>query len=215
METLHPDLMSRVVNGMIHHPLLITQLILSEVSNINRIYREKLHKVQKAEADGGWRLYVSLHERPYRLDALLSATKKGLQKEPSRFWDLVGHVWQESENIRQNLSKWKRLWGMRIEGRRACMSEKDISTFDALPEQIEVWRGTSYKRCIDGLSWTLDQEKAICFAQRFCARPRVPLVAKGIVNKGDVLAYFGERNESEIVSMRVSITSITEMSRSA
>ncbi len=83
----------------------------------------------------------------------------------------------------------------------------DTSTFDALPEQIEVWRGTGHKRYIDGLSWTLDQEKAIWFARRFCARPRVPLVAKGIVKKEDVFAYFGERNESEIVSMRVSIIS--------
>jgi hypothetical protein len=91
------------------------------------------------------------------------------------------------------------------------MSEEDKRFFDSLPERIEVWRGTSYRRSIGGLSWTLDHEKAAWFARRFCAGSRVPLIAKGTVPKGDVLAYFGERSEQEIVSMRVSIISITQI----
>ena len=85
------------------------------------------------------------------LDALLSATNKGLRKKPSEFWPLVGEVWQDAENIRQRLSKWKLLWKMPIEGRRGCMSAEDILIFNSLHEQIEVWRGSSHKRYIDGL----------------------------------------------------------------
>jgi hypothetical protein len=210
METLHADLIPYVINGMVHHRLVITSLT-TDPSFVNKIYRDKLDKVKRAEADGDWSLYVSLHERPYRLDALLSAPKKGLKKNPSQFWSLVGNVWQDSENIHQNLRKWKRVWGMPIEGRRACMSAEDLRVFDLLPEQIEVWRGTSHKRYVDGISWTLDQEKAIWFARRFCSKPRVPLVARGVAEKGDVLAYFGGRKEREIVSMRVSIISAAEM----
>ena len=210
MEALHPDLIPYVVNGMVHHRLVVCGLA-SDASSINQFYRDKLDKVKKADADGNWGLYVWLHERPYRLDALLSATKKGLKKKPSEFWALVGEVWQDSESIHQNLSKWKRLWGMPIEDRQVCMSAEDIRIFDLLPEQLEVWRGSGDKRYIDGLSWTLDQEKAVWFARRFRWRSPVPLVAKGIAKKDDVLAYFGERSEREIVSMRVSIISVTEM----
>ena len=106
-----------------------------DASSINRIYREKLDKVKKADVDGDWGKYVCLHERPYRLDALLSATKKGLKKKPPEFWALVGDVWQDSENVHQSLSKWKRLWDTAIEGRKACMSAEDIRIFDCLPEQ--------------------------------------------------------------------------------
>jgi hypothetical protein len=209
MEKLHSDLILHVVDGMVHHPLVVCGLA-SDASYINRIYRDKVDKVKKAETDGDWKLYVFLHERPYRLGTLLRAAKKGLKKRPSEFWALVGDVWR-SENIHQNLTKWKLLWGTEIEGRRACMSDTDIRIFDSLPEQIEVWRGTSHKRGVDGLSWTLNEERAVWFAQRFCSNSRVPLVAKGIVKKGDVLAYFGDRKEREIISMRVSIISLTEM----
>jgi hypothetical protein len=99
-----------------------------------------------------------------------------------------------------------------IEGRRACMSEEEICFLDTLPEQIEIWRGASHAGDPSGLAWTLDREKAIWFAQRWCSEARPPLLAKGIVGKSDVLAYFEKRNEREIVSMKVSIISVTKLS---
>jgi hypothetical protein len=89
------------------------------------------------------------------------------------------------------------------------MSEEEICFLDTLPEQIEIWRGASHKRGLAGLAWTLDREKAVWFAQRFCSESRVPLLAKGIVEKRDVLAYFENRDEREILSMNVSIISVT------
>ena len=38
-----------------------------------------------------------------------------------------------------------------------------------------------------------------------------PLLAKGIVEKDNVLAYFGGRDECEIISMKVSISSVTKL----
>ena len=98
-----------------------------------------------------------------------------------------------------------------IEDRQACMSAEDLRIFNSLPEQIQVWRGTSYKRGINGLSWTLDEQKAAHFARRFNLNSRAPLVAKGRAKKANVLAYFGERDEREIVSMQISIISVTDI----
>jgi hypothetical protein len=39
----------------------------------------------------------------------------------------------------------------------------------------------------------------------------VPLLAKGMVKRCDVLAYFGERDEREIISMKVSISTVTPL----
>jgi hypothetical protein len=191
METLHP--------------------VTSDNSRINLIYEQKKVARSKARASGDWEKYVFLHEKPYRLDSLVAATKCGLKDKPSEFWALLGRVWRDTENARQHPIKWKRLWAEMVEGRRACMSEEDLRIFDSLPEQIEAWRGTSHKRGVAGLSWTSDREMAVFFARRFCSESRVPLLAKGIVEKGDVLAYFGDRGESEIVSMKVSISSVTKL----
>jgi hypothetical protein len=136
----------------------------------------------------------------------VSAARKGLEKKPVEFWASVGLVWRDSENIHQHLSGWKRLWAKPIEGRRACMSKEDLAVFDALPEQIDVWRGTGHKRGLNGISWSLDEKIGEYFARPLW--PRVPLLAKGIVKRDDVLAYFDQRNEREIVSMQVQTISV-------
>jgi hypothetical protein len=178
--------------------------------NPNRRYRQKKKLVAKAEADGDWDSYISLHERPYRVGALNWAAEKGLSNNPPKFWGLVGKVWQDSENIRQNRRLWKRMWCRPIKDRRACMSLENSLVFESLPDKVEAWRGTNYWNNISGLSWTLDQEKAVFFANRF-ADPQPPLVAKALIAKRDIVAYFGERNEREIVSLRVSIILVRDI----
>jgi hypothetical protein len=211
MEILHSDLVRYAYDGMICHPLVYAPLT-KDVSHINQVYLHKKDAVAKAKANRDWSTYVFHHERPYRFPALIAAAKKGLKEKPFEFWALVGRVWRDSENIHQHLKDWKQLWETAIEGRRACMSDEDIRIFDGLPEQIEVWRGTSHKRGLAGLSWTLDREKAVWFGQRFCSESCVALLAKGTVEKDDVLAYLGERDEREIISMKVSIISVTKFS---
>ena len=100
---------------------------------------------------------------------------------------------------------------MPIVNREACMSADDKVVFQSLPDEVEVWRGTNHKRGLGGLSWTLDQEKAVRFANRF-SNPEPALVAKGLASKRDIVAYFGERKECEIVSLLVSIISVANMS---
>jgi hypothetical protein len=191
----------------------VIESLAAGASHINRIYRYKKDGLSKARADGDWEKYVFLYVRPYRLDAMFKAPMKHLRKTPSEFWKLVGRVWIDTENAHQHPKKWRQLWGEPIEGRRACMSEEEIRFLDTLPEQIEIWRGTSHKRSLAGLAWTLDREKAVWFAQRFCSESRAPLLAKGIVEKRDVLAYFEKRDEREILSMNASIISVIKLNQ--
>ena len=93
------------------------------------------------------------------------------------------------------------------------MSAEDIRIFDSLPEQIGVWRGTNYKRSVNGLSWTLDPGEGCLVRAKALFKVARPARRKRISKEGDVLAYFGDRNEREIISTRVSIISIIEISR--
>ena len=90
------------------------------------------------------------------------------------------------------------------------MSLEDRLTFGSLPQKVEAWRGTNHLNNVTALSWTLDQEKAVWFAKRF-ADPRPPLLAKAQIEKRDIVAYFGERKEREIISLRVLIISVTNI----
>jgi hypothetical protein len=127
----------------------------------------------------------------------------------NEYWTLVGSVWTDSENIRQSLSFWKRLWSSDAPGRHFAMNREERVRFAEMPETISVWRGTSFKSSINGLAWTFDVEKAEWFARRF--HRRKSFIVWGQVEKDDVCAVFLRRNESEVVSARVRVETLTEI----
>lgn len=71
--------------------------------------------------------------------------------------------------------------------------------FDALPDRIEVWRGSD-ESTIAGMCWSLDRAVAEQFARghRMMWNPR-PTLARVVVTKWDVLFYLTDRNESEVL----------------
>lgn len=204
-EDLHPDLVPHLTTGavgpMLHHPLVIN-VMHHDMQNAvtNQSYLHKKAAVAKAAKEGDWSRYIFMHERPYRFDALVRAASKGLAQDPKQYWDLVGSVWTDSENIHQSLPAWKKLWTAPMPGREECMNEKEHAALAALPETMTVYRGVGHARFKLGLSWTLDKERAEWFANRFAgANGRRAHVYAGEVAKKDVLAHFLGRNENEVV----------------
>jgi hypothetical protein len=124
------------------------------------------------------------------------------------YWSLVGAVWVNSENIFQNLRRWRRVWCSREPGLEACMDDKERAALADLPDWFRLWRGTAHERSVRGLSWTTDREKAERFARRLAIKTK-PLLAAGIVAKKDVKAVFLGRGESEVVSLSVRIEKVT------
>jgi len=78
------------------------------------------------------------------------------------------------------------------------IEEDDYRVFSKLPLNVTVYRGvrTDKKHTIRGLSWSLDYSTARWFANRFGGDPEV-YSAK--INIKNVFAYFGGRNEAELV----------------
>jgi hypothetical protein len=121
----------------------------------------------------------------------------------SKVWPLVGHVWRDSESIAQSADEWEEVWshaydrdGNFRKGHRRVMSAPDRRVYDALPKFVTIYRGCESEDYVCGYSWTLDRERAEWFARRFSSGG---VVAKAEVHKSVILAYFSERNESEIV----------------
>ena len=59
-----------------------------------------------------------------------------------------------------------------------------------------VYRGIGTESRENGISWTLDKEKATWFARRFSEG----YVIQGTVEKKDILAFFNDRKEKEVIS---------------
>ena len=78
------------------------------------------------------------------------------------------------------------------------MTETERRRLAELEETVTVYRGaTPYNaRNVKALSWTLDKKKAEWFAHRFGEKGTVYTAQ---IKKGDILAVFTGRNESEVV----------------
>jgi hypothetical protein len=93
---------------ILEHPLVKDLFIdLERCGHINRLYKAKAAQAKKYLAAGKYDSYVFLHERPYRVDALVQIMGKLADAE---FWQLLGEVWRDSESIRQYRRERRTLW---------------------------------------------------------------------------------------------------------
>jgi hypothetical protein len=213
-EELHPDLVPHLRTGplgtMLHHPLIIN-IVQTPMHNAhtNAMYEQKTKALASAAKEGNWAKFVFLHERPYRLEAILSAIEYGIEDDPKTYWGLVGSAWTDSENINESINKWIDLWEACVPERVSVMDEAEREALQALPQLIRVYRGYGHAEAVEGLSWTTDEAKARWFAKRFSGyQGSRPHLATGMVDRNDVIAHFLGRNESEIVVLPESVMDI-------
>jgi hypothetical protein len=73
----------------------------------NERYRLKLVALDQVRASGDWYTYIWLHERPHRVEALQDIAFNLRGRE---YWEMVSHVWSDSENIWQHRRAWRQVW---------------------------------------------------------------------------------------------------------
>ncbi len=169
---------------------------------LNHNYGAKSEALAQAEAACDWQAAVFLHHRPYRIDALM---ERADDMHDNEFWNAVGAVWIDSENIHQDGDSWRMLLGSDRPGRENTMDEVEQAALAALPDTLTVFRGCTGEDAADGFSWTLDRAKAEWFANRYAHRRENALVVTGTIDKVDVIAHFLGRNETEIVCLPESV----------
>lgn len=126
----------------------------------------------------------------------LKFTKEYMSSED--FSKLLRDAWIASEAPNQdvNVSQKTVLRWFKEATKELLMRNEDFSVYSKLPEQLTIYRGIGSKSRKNGISWTLDKDKAIWFAKRFSSNG---YVLQGIAEKKDVLAFFNDRNEKEII----------------
>ena len=193
---LHPDLQPYLEDGILgpqlRHPLVYAVPLWTK-AHANHMYEQKKSDLEKAIAEKKYSQIIFLHERPYRLEAFVQITK---ELSDAKYWSLLASVWTDTENGWQNLPTWRALFWSKRPGRENLMDADERFTLANLPEIVEIYRGCVNGINEDGISWTLNRDKAEFFANRFS---KGGIVLSKQINKSDIIAVFNGRGESEVI----------------
>ncbi|WP_318493368.1 hypothetical protein [Photobacterium leiognathi] len=185
-----------IIGAILKHKFLI-QLFTAPDSPewVERCTAEIKHKekiANEALQQGQFENYIGIHERPYRLDALLNCIE--CVQSPDQYWELVHHVWVDTEYPCINKStrkKWYHLWNNnRFLQRQPPCQDSDCQFYNDLPPIITVYRGGHP----EGFSWTLSLDLARSFATNNKAKLYKMTIAKSEINW-----LSNARNEQEVV----------------
>ena len=184
-------------NGMqvVRHPLVYS-VPHHESFNalLNKRYETIKKECDKALMEKDYGKFIFWHERPYRLDAFVQNMNFMSDKE---YWKILGEIWIDSENIWQNLSKWKKL----LSDKRASKHLFMISDDYKIPEKITAYRGYAPNQNENGISYTLDKNKAEWFAKRYWKKNGE--VKEITITKNKVFAYISTRDEKKLSSFNL------------
>ena len=214
-EELHPDLKPWLEDSTVLGPFLKHPLVFMGVGNngemnamANDAYKAKKESLKKAMDERNWFVVIHvMYERPYRLYGFQAIEEHLTDRE---FWELLGGIWTDSENIYQNEDEWHEYLHSERPQQEYMMDDDERAALEKLPTEFTVWRGF----CVDGrefgYSWSIDKDKALWFAKRLCqvGRGDYPRLASGTAQKADVIAHFTGRGESEIVILPENLTDL-------
>ncbi len=202
MTEVHKTVLSPII---VQHPFTSSGIAMLPGTN------EMLDITANAESLKTWQDYVSglikkaktaydifmLLNKGYAL-TFLKFTKYALSAEDLA--QILADAWIQAENPNMdcNVTKEELVSMFKCSDRDYLMTEAERKRLADLEETVTVYRGvTSYNaRNVKALSWTLDKKKAEWFAHRFGEQGTV---YQAQISKGNILAIFTGRNESEVI----------------
>lgn len=189
----------------IKHPLVFSIMHHPQMNAlVNQQFRHKKAAAEEAYDQGEWMRWVGLHERPYRLTALMEVEDE--IDDETEFWSIARWVWCDSENLHEMESIWVELF-LRKKKPELIMDVQDEQELAALDDQVTIFRGFNHHGRRIGLSWTLDEEKARWFANRRTRPGELdPQIVTATIPRNSIIAYLGFRDESEVIALPSDLT---------
>jgi hypothetical protein len=177
----------------VRHPLIFSVPHSNQMNALlNAQLIEKKKAVDIALEEKDYNSYIFLHEKPYRFNAFVDIMDNLTDAE---YWEILGKVWENSENIWQNKKGWIKLLTNR-ENSLLMMDEDELKVYNSLPNIVTVYRGYIPNKNKNGLSYSLDKDKAVWFSERFGTNGAV--FTKQVI-KSDIIAYKDGRGEKEVI----------------
>lgn len=179
------------------HPLVFSVPYMGENGMLNQRLDQKQRACDKAWDNNEWATFMWLHERPYRLQALLEMEP---YLDDDEYWDVLASAWVDTENAWQNLEEWYELWQSERDGR------PKVELPEGSADVLTIYRGVR-EPGHDGISWTLSYEKAKWFALRLTYGDDKAYVLTATVEARRVWFYSDDRGEQEVLAHVPAFTS--------
>jgi hypothetical protein len=162
-----------------------------------------MHRLLEQQIQQAFGSFDAIPENLRGFVEAVDAAYHGAESDKARIERALDDLSAELTQRNQTLSnekdeQWRALFGSDRPARGHLMDENEHFTFGNLPETVEIYRGCQEGINEDGLSWTLDPEKAKFFAERFGKPGKV---LKKAVNKAQIVALFSGRNEAEVICL--------------
>ena len=167
---------------------------LNALYNLN--YLDKKKAVDEAYANGAWPSYIFLHERPFRLQALVMLVAShdmatAHKKADGIIIQNLHDVYIDAEGLHINREVWQDLFDRLPPMHRNTQS---------LPDKVLLYRGTDAPKGEDrGISWTTSKERAQWFADRWHREGKPGRVRAIEVERDGVALFTDQRGEAECV----------------
>jgi len=202
-EPLRPDLRKFLdqygpLGATLRHPLLVQQGVDEErAAWINWFIDYKQKKMERLREKGDWFGVLGGYETAFLVHGFVKEIE---HFDDATYWKALAEVWTMQEQLWPNRKLLLDLLRSPRPKRDKLMTTSELRSHAKLPDTVNIHRGYVGQRG-KGLSWTIDEDKAIWFAKRFAmiegqGKPRL---ISGVAKKIDVLAYFTRREEAEIV----------------
>jgi len=134
---------------------------------------------------------------------------RDLFSSDKEYWQQLGNCYKTSDNNFALASKVRSLFVVNKPERHFLMNETERKLFDALPNSLTIFRGMTkdeYDSGQFGISWTLNKDVAEGFANmyihNYSTNHLKHTVVEMTIDKNEVIAYFTERNEEEIIYLQ-------------
>jgi hypothetical protein len=122
------------------------------------------------------------------------------------YWRTLADAYTGSDNLYHIKEKVKEAFLEDRSHREFLMTKKELKIYNSLPENLTIYRGMTVEEHESGhfnVSWTLLKERAEFFAYKYgrnFSTEGIPKVVHQLeVLKVEILAYFHERNEQEVI----------------
>lgn len=118
----------------------------------------------------------------------------------AQFWEQVGRVYVDSENVRENRQAWLKAFRSTRAQRHCLMTSEEAEEFRALPAESTVWCGCLNAEELDGVSVTTDRGVASWVAARYARlEGGTGFLVEASVRREDVMACVSRRGEHELL----------------
>lgn len=122
------------------------------------------------------------------------------------YWRTLADAYTGSDNLYHLKEEVKEAFLEDRSEREYLMNKKELKVYNSLPENVIIYRGMTTDELESGdfgVSWTLSRERAEFFAFKYGRNYSTEIKPKVVhqleVKKVEILSYFNERNEQEVI----------------